>query len=78
MSFVGTHLAMLALLSASSGLLAGQPRLSQPRVTTRHSSVVAASDNFYDFSARALVTGTDVPLSDFKGKVSLVVNVASA
>lgn len=68
---------MLALLTASSGLLA-QPRVSQPRVITRHSSVVAASEKFYDFSARALVTGTDVPLSDFAGKVSLVVNVASA
>ena len=69
---------MLALLTASSGLLAGQPRMSQPRVVTRHASVLAASDNFYDFSARAIVTGADVPLSDFKGKVSLVVNVASA
>ena len=31
----------------------------------------------YDFVAKELVTGRDVPLSEFKGKVSLVVNVAS-
>lgn len=34
--------------------------------------------SIYDSSAVELVTGREVPLAKFKGKVSLVVNVASS
>ena len=35
-----------------------------------------SAKTIYDFSATA-ITGKDVPLSDFKGKVLLIVNTAS-
>ena len=68
---------MLTLLAASSGFVA-QPRAFAPRVSTRHpATCLGASDNFYGFTAKELVTNKDMPLSQYEGKVSLVVNVAS-
>ena len=40
--------------------------------------VVRAEKSFYDFTVKDLVTNADVPLSQYEGQVSLVVNVASA
>ena len=70
---------MLALLTASSGFVA-QPRVSYGHraATTRHpGTCLVASDDFYSFTAKELVTNKDMPLSQYEGKVSLVVNVAS-
>ena len=69
---------MLALLAASPAFVA-RPLPHQRIAAPRHSACVAAAKgDFYDFSAKELVTNDDVDLSTFAGKVSLVVNVASA
>jgi len=72
---------MLAILSAASGFVA-QPRgaaFAASRVAAvRHAGAcLGASDNFYSFSAKELVSNADAPLSQYEGQVSLVVNVAS-
>lgn len=47
------------------------------RILGRHSSSHAVKMSAYDFNARDLDTDQDVSLSKYKGKVSLIVNVAS-
>ena len=72
---------MLAILSAASGFVA-QPRgtafAASRAAAVRHAGAcLGASDNFYSFSAKELVSNADAPLSQYEGQVSLVVNVAS-
>ena len=72
---------MLAILSAASGLVA-QPRgaafAASRAAAVRHAGAcLGASDNFYSFSAKELVSNADAPLSQYEGQVSLVVNIAS-
>ena len=72
---------MLAILSAASGFVA-QPRgaaFAASRVAAvRHAGAcLGASENFYSFSAKELVSNANAPLSQYEGQVSLVVNVAS-
>ena len=62
-------------VTASLAFMAGQP-LSQS-VPIARAWVSATEKSFYDFNAKELVSNADVPLSQFRGKVSLVVNVAS-
>ena len=72
---------MLAILSAASGFVA-QPRgaafAASRAAAVRHAGAcLGASDNFYSFSAKELVSNANAPLSQYEGQVSLVVNVAS-
>ena len=46
------------------------------RVLTRSSRVSFAQADFYDFSAKTL-DGKETSMSDFKGKPTLILNVAS-
>lgn len=48
----------------------------QGQVATMQTTPSVADKTFYDFTMKS-IDGKDVPLSDFKGKVLLVVNVAS-
>ena len=73
---------MLAILSSAASGFVAQPRgaafAASRAAAVRHAGAcLGASDNFYSFSAKELVSNADAPLSQYEGQVSLVVNVAS-
>ena len=63
-------------LLTSGALLAPRVGLVRP-ATMRASSATMCDSGFYSFTARSLDESELVPLSNYAGKVSLVVNVAS-
>ena len=73
---------MLAILSSAASGFVAQPRgaafAASRAAAVRHAGAcLGASDKFYSFSAKELVSNADAPLYQYEGQVSLVVNVAS-
>ena len=70
------HMLAFATLAASASLLSARaaPKTLGANVASR---AFVAMSSAYDYSARDLRTGGVVELSQYEGKVSLVVNVAS-
>ena len=65
-----------ALLVPSTAALAARPAMgSRAAVNVRGGAVAMSSA--YDFSAKKLGSTTSDSLSEYEGKVSLIVNVAS-
>ena len=78
----GPLVEMLAILSSAASGFVAQPRgaafAASRAAAVRHAGAcLDASDKFYSFSAKELVSNADAPLSQYEGQVSLVVNVAS-
>ena len=70
-----TKLYMLTTLAFGTAFSVRGPAPFARRIAT--ANVVGPQMSAYDFSARDLKTNDVVELSKYKGKVSLVVNVAS-
>ena len=65
----------LVVMSPVSALVVGPTCASRTAIRGRHSSPAMAGA--YDFSAKKLGASSSTDLSEYEGKVSLIVNVAS-